>query len=285
MLLALITLQATANFAFLAVPNVTYDKDLSKDLTNSNSRHVEYFTVSWPWAQFLSNASAELSADHWVTDDRSQNDRSLIYFDKGDKEISYSRAKIPVLARLTFYPSTPTGRRLADARHSFVSWLEASSKSIGFGILNDGNDDNTILFPFGISDFMFYIVGGHSAPLRLYRFDKGQLVPTWSVPLAPFKGNRSELAGTLRRYIGNANSALNTLRNEMVSGEIPGAAKKDLEASQSLVHMFHRHGDDTGWIQGGYIDPTGRAHYIDNNFIGRDCQSPWAEEVAWVGKP
>ena len=279
MIASLIVFQAT--FGFLNVPNVAYDGEESRLVSEGNFRKVECYTVNWPWVQFLTNAKRKLIADHWTIEDHRQGAVGIIYFNKGNTEICYSKPEGLALATFTIYQSTPYGRKLAAARQEFLLWLSSHAASQGFTLKGDFDDDNTVLFPFGVTDTLFYIGGRKHAPFKLYRFDKGNANPIWSLPLGPYKGKRSELVGTLRRYLGNANSARNTVRNEMVIGEIPALAKRDLEVSMSLVHMYQKNGSND--IQGGFIEPSGIAQYINNSFVGRECQSPWEEEKAYIG--
>ncbi len=278
MIASLLVFQAA--FGFLNVPNVVYDGEESRLVSEGNFRKVECYTVNWPWVQFLTNAKRELIADHWTIEDHRQGPVGIMYFNKGNSEICYEKPEGLALATFTIYQSTPYGRRLAVARQECLQWLASHAASHGFTLQGEFDDDNTVLFPFGVTDTVFYIGGGKHAPFRLYRFDKGKVSPTWSVSLGPISGKRSDLTGTLQRYLGNANSARNTVRKAMIIGEIPALAKRDLEASMSLVHIFYKHGD--GGIQGGYIEPSGIAHYINNSFVGRNCQSPWEEEKAFM---
>ncbi|MBS1701983.1 MAG: hypothetical protein JST12_10005 [Armatimonadetes bacterium] len=283
MILALVALRVVTAYEFFSAPNVTYDKEQSRILTERNFRQVDYYTVNWPYKRVLVSAEQELSDDQWTKVDHSVAGVDSLFFDKGDWEISYYKPENEPLAKLSVYPSTPWGRAMADARLEFVSWLEDHARESGFRVLGLDNDDNTILFPFGVSDTLFYIGGGHVAPFRLYRFDKGHSEPTWSVDLGPYKGGKkSELVGTLRRYLANANGAHNTGRKEMIVSPVSATAKRDLDASFRLVHVYHHHMGDT--IQGGYIEPNGLAHYINFWVVGREYQSPWEEENKYAGQ-
>ena len=277
MVLALFTLQAT--FGFLSAPNVVFEKDTSETLSSDNLRSVEFYSVNWPWVQFSTNADKELLASGWTKEDQSVKFRALVYYCKGTQEIRYSRTKESTLANMTIYSSTSKGRSLAEARKSVVLWLDKHAKESGFTTAGEEGDDNTILFPFGVSDHLFYIGGGRNAPFRLYRFEMGRPTPTWFVRLAPRSGRRAELAGTLWRYIANANDSPNSTRKAMVVGDVHEAAQKDMDANISLAHWCGR---PDGGVQGGYIDPRGLPHYINSCVIGRDWQPSWAEEMAMV---
>ncbi len=284
MILVTIGLFATLGFDFLVAPNVSFEEAESKRLSEKNFRSVQYYTVNWPYGRFLIQAKAELSDQGWKIDDHSTLATNLIYFDRGEWEMCYFKPNQSPLATFTIYPSTPQGRELAAKRKEFVSWLENYAKDEGFTLEGVGLDDNTILFPFGEYKTLFYIGGGQHAPFKIYRFDAGNAKPTWSVSLGPIsKEERSKLVGTLFRYLGNANDVRTTSRHEKVLPDIPINAYQDLVAVRSFVHIYPMHGNSG--IQSGYIDPSGIPHYINFDLIGRDFQSPWAEEKMYSSQP
>jgi len=225
MITSLLVFQAT--FGFLNVPNVVYDGEESRLVSEGNFRNVECYTVNWPWVQFLTNAKRELNADHWTIEDHRQGGVGTIYFNKGNTEICYSKPEGLALATFTVYQSTPYGRSLALARQEFLQWLARHAASQGFTLQADFDDDNTVLFPYGVTDTLFYIGGGKHAPFRIYRFDKGKVSPTWSLPLGPIYGKRPGLTGTLQRYLGNANSARNTIGKKRSLEKYPQLANKN----------------------------------------------------------
>lgn len=284
MIFATIGLFATLGFDFLAAPNVSFDEQESKRLSDRNFRSVQYYTVNWPYGRFLMQAKAELSDQGWTIDDQSDLATNLTYFDRGDWEMCYFKPSREPLATFTIYPSTPKGRELGVKRREFVAWLENYAKDEGFTLEGIELDDNTILFPFGVSKTLFYIGGGRHAPFKIYRFDVGSAKPTWSVSLGPIsKEERSKLVGTLFRYLGNANNVRTSSRNEKVLPEIPNNAYQDLVAVRSYAHIYRMHGNSG--VQSGYIEPSGIPHYINFDLIGRDYQSPWAEEKMYASQP